>query len=83
MLVVSVSGYSDWKSRLPSARTLRHAWLAGCDRGAKVGKLDALDLVAAIHNYIEVWYNQRRRHSGLRMLTPTEFEDHHTTTIAG
>jgi putative transposase len=29
MLGVSVSGYYDWKGRAPSARTLRHAWLAG------------------------------------------------------
>jgi putative transposase len=29
MLGVSVSGYYDWKVRPPSARTLRHAWLAG------------------------------------------------------
>ena len=29
MLGVSVSGYYDWKLRPPSARTLRHAWLAG------------------------------------------------------
>jgi len=36
-----------------------------------------------IHDYIEIWHNQRRRHSRLKMLTPTEFEDHHTTTITG
>jgi putative transposase len=29
MLGVSVSGYYEWKVRPPSARTLRHAWLAG------------------------------------------------------
>jgi putative transposase len=29
MLGISVSGYYDWKLRPPSARTLRHAWLAG------------------------------------------------------
>jgi putative transposase len=29
MLGVAPSGYYDWKVRAPSARTLRHAWLAG------------------------------------------------------
>jgi putative transposase len=29
MLGVAPSGYYDWKVRPPSARTLRHAWLAG------------------------------------------------------
>jgi transposase InsO family protein len=29
MLSVAPSGYYDWKARPPSARTLRHAWLAG------------------------------------------------------
>lgn len=29
MLGVAQSGYYDWKGRPPSARTLRHAWLAG------------------------------------------------------
>jgi putative transposase len=45
MLGVSVSGYYDWKLRPPSARTLRHAWLAGeiaqvhKDSGGTYGKL--------------------------------------------
>ena len=29
MLGVAQSGYYDWKTRPPSAMTLRHAWLAG------------------------------------------------------
>lgn len=45
MLGVSVSGYYDWKERPPSARTLRHTWLAGeiaqvhKDSGGTYGKL--------------------------------------------
>ena len=29
----------------------------------------------AIHDYIEIWHNTRRRHSALNMLTPTEYEN--------
>lgn len=39
-----------------------------------------IELATAIHDYIELWHNTRRRHSGLRMLTPTEYETLHTTT---
>jgi putative transposase len=42
-----------------------------------------IELATAMHDYIEIWHNQRRRHSSLKMLTPTEFEDKHTTTNAG
>lgn len=43
-----------------------------------------VELATAIHDYIEIWHNTRRRHSSLKMLTPAEFEDQHTTTtIAG
>lgn len=42
-----------------------------------------VELASAIHDYIEIWHNQRRRHSSLKMLTPTEFENNHTTTITG
>jgi transposase InsO family protein len=42
-----------------------------------------VELAGAIHDYIEIWHNTRRRHSSLRMLTPTEYEDRHQlTTIA-
>ena len=31
-------------------------------------------LASAIHDYIELWHNTRRRHSSLDMLTPAEIE---------
>ena len=33
-----------------------------------------IELASAIHDYIEVWYNTRRRHSALGMRTPAEIE---------
>jgi transposase InsO family protein len=36
-----------------------------------------VELASAIHDYIEIWHNTRRRHSALNMLTPTEFENQH------
>jgi putative transposase len=36
-----------------------------------------VELASAIHDYIEIWHNTRRRHSALNMLTPTEYENHH------
>ncbi|WP_349261023.1 IS3 family transposase [Baekduia sp.] len=36
---------------------------------------DRIELAAAIHDYIELIHNTRRRHSSLIMLTPTEYED--------
>jgi putative transposase len=36
-----------------------------------------IELATAIHDYIEIWHNTRRRHSALNMLTPTEFENQH------
>lgn len=41
-----------------------------------------IELANAIHDYIELFHNTRRRHSTLGMLTPTEYEDLHTTTQA-
>jgi hypothetical protein len=37
---------------------------------------------AAVFEYIEGWYNPRRRHSTLGYLSPTEFERHHTERAA-
>jgi putative transposase len=34
-----------------------------------------IELATAIHDYIELWHNTRRRHSALGMLTPTEYEN--------
>jgi putative transposase len=34
-----------------------------------------IELATAIHDYIELWHNTRRRHSALKMRTPTEVED--------
>jgi putative transposase len=43
-----------------------------------------IELANAIHDYIELFHNTRRRHSSLNMLTPTEFEDlHQHPTNAG
>jgi len=36
-----------------------------------------VELAGAIHDYIEVWDNTRRRHSALNMLTPSEYENQH------
>ncbi len=36
------------------------------------------DLAAAIFEWIEAWYNPRRRHTSLGMLSPAEFEALHT-----
>jgi transposase InsO family protein len=39
-----------------------------------------MPLATAIHDYIELFHNTRRRHSALGMLSPTEYEDLHNTT---
>ena len=36
-----------------------------------------IELATAMHDYIEIWHNTRRRHSALQTLTPTEFENQH------
>jgi putative transposase len=38
-----------------------------------------LELVSAIADYIESFYNETRRHSSLNYLTPNEFEALHST----
>jgi putative transposase len=39
-----------------------------------------IELATAIHDYIEMFHNTRRRHSSLNMLTPTEYEQLHLNT---
>lgn len=36
------------------------------------------ELASAIFEWIEAWYNPRRRHTSLGMLAPLEFETPHT-----
>lgn len=40
------------------------------------------ELASAIFEWIEAWYNPRRRHSALGMLNPAEFEALHTAATA-
>jgi putative transposase len=35
----------------------------------------------AIFDFIEGWYNPRRRHSGRGRVSPLTFERHHTATV--
>lgn len=37
------------------------------------------DLGSALFEWIETWYNPRRRHTSLGMLSPVEYEALHTT----
>jgi transposase InsO family protein len=39
------------------------------------------ELGSAIFEWIEAWYNPRRRHTSLGMLAPHEFETLHTATV--
>jgi putative transposase len=50
---VSVSGYYDWRSRPPSARAIRHAWLT--------------DLIVEVHQASRGVYGARRVHAELRL----------------
>lgn len=38
-----------------------------------------IELASQTHDYIELFHNTRRRHSSLNMLTPTEYENQHST----
>jgi transposase InsO family protein len=38
-------------------------------------------LASAIFEWIEAWYNPRRRHTSLGMLSPHEFESLHTAAV--
>jgi putative transposase len=40
------------------------------------------ELGNAVFDYIETWYNSRRRHSSIGMLSPAEYErTHHTPPL--
>ncbi len=41
-----------------------------------------VELANAIFEYIEIFYNRRRRHSSLGMRTPIEYELLNTTRVA-
>jgi putative transposase len=53
VLDVSVSGYYAWRSRPPSQRAIRHAWLT--------------DLIVEIHQAVRGAYGARRVHAELRL----------------
>ena len=40
-----------------------------------------VELASAIFEWIEGWYNPRRRHSGLGYLSPHEYQALHTTPL--
>ncbi len=39
-----------------------------------------IELATAIHDYIELFHNTRRRHSALGMLSPTDYEHNYFNT---
>jgi putative transposase len=39
-----------------------------------------IELASAIHDYIELFHNPRRRHSALGMMSPTEYETNYVKT---
>ena len=66
---VSQSGFYEWRSRPPSARSIRHAWLTDIICTTRI------ELANAIFEYLEIFHNRRRRHTSLEMLTPIEYEN--------
>jgi putative transposase len=40
-----------------------------------------IELATAIHDYIELFHNTRRRHSALGMLSPTDYETRYLNTL--
>lgn len=39
-----------------------------------------IELASAIHDYIELFHNPRRRHSALGMFSPSDYEAHYLKT---
>lgn len=50
------------------------------DRPAPPRTLRRIWLATAVHDYVELFHNTRRRHSALGMLSPTEYEELHNAT---
>jgi transposase InsO family protein len=45
-------------------------------------KVSRLELANAVFDYLEIFHNRRRRHSALGWLTPIEFENRTSITVA-
>lgn len=41
-----------------------------------------MELANAIFEYLEIFHNRQRRHSGIGWLTPVEFENKKSSTVA-
>ncbi|MFC5856636.1 hypothetical protein ACFPZI_34270 [Streptomyces chlorus] len=92
VLSVSESGYYARRSRPPSPRFLRHAWLPGAITTIHTASHGSLlnrrrrrtrpGLANAIFEYLEIFRNRQRRHSALGMPTPVESEPRTTPSIA-
>ncbi len=67
----------------PGRKDLSAAWAPSAIGTMKIEKLNRQswrsveDVRAAVFEWIESWYNRRRRHSSLDYLSPLEFESQH------
>ena len=60
VLAVSTAGYYEWGERAPSARAVADQALS--------------EQIVEIFEWIEGWYNPRRRHTSIGDLNPVEYE---------